>query len=112
MQKIVLEALKKNRRRCSTCSAYSVGKEKAFKSRRRQCIDFSTTKRVQNNNVNDNTKIAVMLKKKQMLTLTEWYDEDCFTCFEGEPDDPTGSKAMEQHVRVISHGGKNPRTCP
>ena len=50
-----------------------------------------------------------MLKKKQMLTLTEWYDEDCFTCFEGEPDDPTGSKAMEQHVRVISHGGKNPR---
>ena len=49
-------------------------------------------------NNNNNTKIAVMLKKKQMLTLTEWYDDNCFTCFQGEPDDPTGSKAMEQQI--------------
>ena len=108
MQKIVLEALKEEPKTLFTCSAYSVGKEKAFKAIGEAVHRFFNNEKSQNNNVNDNTKIAVMLKKKQMLTLTEWYDEDCFTCFEGEPDDPTGSKAMEQHVRVISHGGKDP----
>ena len=108
MQKIVLEALKEEPKTLFTCSAYSVGKEKAFKAIGEAVHRFFNNEKSQNNNVNDKTKIAVMLKKKQMLTLTEWYDEDCFTCFEGEPDDPTGSKAMEQHVRVISHGGKDP----
>ena len=105
MQKIVSNALREEPKTLFTCSAYSVGKEKAFKA-----IGDAVRTFFKENNMNNNanTKIAVMLKKKQMLALTEWYDEDCFTCFQGEPDDPTGSKAMEQHVRVISHGGKDP----
>ena len=105
MQKIVLEALREEPKTLFTCSAYSVGKEKAFKAIGDAVRTFFEDNNMNNNN---NTKIAVMLKKKQMLTLTEWYDDNCFTCFQGEPDDPTGSKAMEQHVRVISHGGKDP----
>ena len=66
MQKIVLEALKEEPKTLFTCSAYSVGKEKAFKAIGEAVHRFFNNEKSQNNNVNDNTKIAVMLKKKQM----------------------------------------------
>ena len=98
MKRVVFEHLREEPKTLFTCGSYSIGKERAFKAIGEAVKAFFKK---------EENKIAVTLKKKQMLELIGMYDKNVFTCFQDEPDDPTGIKAMQCHVRVVSHGGKD-----